>query len=129
MTQNMVERVAEAILRVDLFSRYNDWTSDHVPGLPIEIFRYGGGDEPEIVVVERFPAEVGEDTALIKAEANARARAAILAMREPTEAMVASGIARVEECTSGWSCVAPCSAEHAWQVMINAALDEKEGGE
>jgi hypothetical protein len=57
------------------------------------------------------------------------AREAIQAMREPTEAMVASGIARVEECTSGWSCVAPCSAEHAWQAMINAALDEQEGGE
>ncbi len=84
----MEEKVAAAIDGVALFSRFNDWTSDHVPGLPIEICRHGEGDEEEIVVVQRFPAHVGEGAALTQLLRIHRARAAIEAMREPTEEML-----------------------------------------
>lgn len=50
-------RIAEAIAGVQLFSRFNDWTSDRVEGLPVEICRYGSGDEDEIVVVNRRTEE------------------------------------------------------------------------
>lgn len=52
------------------------------------------------------------------------ARAAIAAMREPTEAMIASGIVQADECTDGWSASAACVAEHVWLKMIQAALSE-----
>lgn len=84
----MIERVAKAVDSVQLFSRFNDWTSDRVAGCPVEICRYGQGDEDEIVVVARFGGAITEAEALAGCLAEARARAAIEAMREPTEAML-----------------------------------------
>lgn len=108
---SMVERVAEAIEAVDLFSRFNDWTSDHVPGLPIEICHHGEDDESEIIIVARYPAAHGEQRALDEELGMARAKAAILAMREPTEEMVQA------------VAVSP-APRHRWQAMIDTALGQ-----
>lgn len=51
-----------------------------------------------------------------------RARVALLAIADPTEDMVAAGIAQAEECTDDWSATAPCVAEHIWSAMAKAAL-------
>lgn len=71
----VIERVAEAIDAVQLFSRFNDWTTDRVDGLPIEICRYGADDE--VVVIKRFPAVKGMDDALREVVSEHRARAAL----------------------------------------------------
>lgn len=76
-----IERVAAAIDAVQLFSRYNDWTRDCVPGLPIEICRQGNPDEDEIVVVKRYAAAVGESEALRLEVSRARAWAALAALK------------------------------------------------
>lgn len=59
----------------------------------------------------------------------AGARAAIAAMREPTEAMVAAGDKGIDECYStvyGEQDITP-SAEIVWGNMIDAALTSSEG--
>ncbi|ASR06905.1 hypothetical protein CHY08_07110 [Rhizobium leguminosarum bv. viciae] len=112
----MVERVGNALEAVQLFSRWNDWTSDRVEGMPIEICRYGSGDEDEIVVVKRFDASWKEDDALRVTIKDALARAAIEEMRTPTEAMVDE--------TGGGECNK--WARGAWALMIDAALKEQE---
>lgn len=61
MSETMVERVANAIDAVQIWSRFNDWTTDRVEGLPVEICRYGVDGEPEIVILKRLPA-ASEDT-------------------------------------------------------------------
>lgn len=76
-----VERVLAAIDAVELFSRYNDWTSDHVPCLPIEICRFGADGEDEIVIVKRFPAAHGESQALADCLREAQASAIAEALR------------------------------------------------
>lgn len=81
MTDKLTAKVARAIDRVQLFSRYNDWTSDAKKGFPIEICRYGKRGEPEIVVVKRFRKETGEAQALRKTVSRERATAAISAIR------------------------------------------------
>lgn len=85
-TPEMVERVAKAIDAVQIFSRFNDWTSDKVDGLPIEICRHGeyNGDP---VIIKRFPASKGEDAALREVVSEMRARAAMEAMR-PTDVVI-----------------------------------------
>lgn len=50
------------------------------------------------------------------------ARAAIEAMLEPTDEMVAAGLAQKDECEDGGHCRAACVIEHAWPKMIDAAL-------
>jgi hypothetical protein len=80
MDEDRIERVAAAIDAVRLFSRFNDWTSDRVPGQPVEICRYGKDDEPEVVVVSRFSEGVPEAAALALCVRRARAVAAINAM-------------------------------------------------
>jgi hypothetical protein len=91
MSETMVERVGKAIDAVQIFSRFNDWTSDKVDGLPIEICRHGeyNGDP---VIIKRFPASKGEDAALREVVSEMRARAAIEAMRDPTEEMNVGGL-------------------------------------
>lgn len=79
-TDEQIEKVAAAIDAVQLFSRFNDWTSDRVQGLPIEICRYGQEGEDEIVVMNRFAADVGEQEALTACVSAERARAAIEAL-------------------------------------------------
>lgn len=81
MDEDLIERVATAIARVRLFSRFNDWTSDHVPGLPVEICRHGSEDEGEVVVVSRHTRDVPENEALAREVRRARAIAAIKAMQ------------------------------------------------
>lgn len=41
----------------DTFTRFNDWTGDHVPDRPGELCRYGTDGEEEIVVIDRFRTE------------------------------------------------------------------------
>lgn len=50
------------------------------------------------------------------------ARAAIEAMRDPTDAMIAAGIAQANICTDDQTASAACVPEHAWPAMIDAAL-------
>lgn len=113
MTPEMVERVAEAIDKVKLFSRFNDWSSDRVDGCPIEICRYGDEREVDIVVVARFGGAISEREALSKTVSDFRARAAIEAMREPTHDMTAAIVPVGEDRTD---------AVIVWQAMIDAAL-------
>lgn len=82
MTDAQIAKVAAAIDAVQLFSRYNDWSSDRVPGYPVEICRNGGYGEPEVVVIERFPGDVQESAALYLCVSRARAIAAIKAIQE-----------------------------------------------
>jgi hypothetical protein len=81
MTDAQIEKVAAAIESVRLFSRFNDWTSDCVPGFPVEICRHGNDDEDEIIVVARYPKEVGETEARRLVIRRARAVAALEAMK------------------------------------------------
>lgn len=80
MTEQQIIDVAAAIDAVQLFSRYNDWTSDSVPGMPVEICRVGADNEDEIVVVMRYSADVSESDALSECVSKARAVAALRAM-------------------------------------------------
>ena len=74
-TEKQIEAVAKAIEGVCFGSRFNDWTKDHVPGKPIEIFT-----PHNTRVVARFPADVGEVEALRLYERRERAIAALKAM-------------------------------------------------
>jgi len=112
----MIERVAEAIAAVRLFSRYNQWTDDRVEGFPIEICRHGGEGEPEVVVIERFGRISSERRALDEVTAREQAKAAIEAMREPTDLM-GHGL------PSGYK-AGSHSATEIWRGMIDGALNE-----
>lgn len=82
MDTALIQKVAGAIDRVQLFSRFNNWTSDAKAAWPIEICRYGVGDEPDIVVIKRYPIGTDEDEALRLEVSEARAQAAIQAISE-----------------------------------------------
>jgi hypothetical protein len=81
-TTEQIEKVAAAIEAVQLFSRFNDWTSDRVHGFPVEICRHADGDIVDPVVVARYPAGVSEQDALSRTVRRVRAVAAIKAMRD-----------------------------------------------
>lgn len=92
-----LEAIARGIDAVDMFARFNDWTGDHVTGLPIEICRYTEGDDIEVVA--RYPGRNEKDGGehLARHIKDARALAALAAIealglvvvpREPTEAMI-----------------------------------------
>lgn len=101
---SMVEKVQKAIDAVQCFSRFNDWTDNRVEGVPIEICRYGKeGEEGQdgevgtsaIIVIRRFSADADETNALYMVVSEMRARAAIEAMRDPTEAMQSAAIEKI----------------------------------
>lgn len=96
----LIEKVARAIDEIEMFYRFNDWTCDHVPGLPIEICT--GHDE--CIVVARYPGSQEKDGAphLARHLAEARAKAAIRAMLDG-----------VEPCA--WRYHFPGDLEHGWQ--------------
>jgi hypothetical protein len=75
--QRFIKAVAKAIDGVRLFSRLNDFTSDAKAGYPIEICRYGGPGEPDIVVIKQHKAGTDEGQALREAVSEQRAIAAI----------------------------------------------------
>lgn len=78
-TEQELERVAAAIDAASRYdARYNDWTSDHVPGLPIEVFEIIDGCDERIVA--RFPADLGEAETLRRFVRRQRAIAALGAM-------------------------------------------------
>jgi hypothetical protein len=102
---SLEEAVAQAIDAVQLWTRFNDWTSDREEGLPIEVCRYGMDDEPEIVVVARYPATEDEGDVLSREVSLARARAALAhspkppgveGLREAVARMIAA------DCVGGW---------------------------
>lgn len=76
MDPALIQKVARAIDQVQLFSRLNDAKA----AWPIEICRYGVGDEPDIVVIKRYPIGTVEDEALRREVSEARAQAAIQAI-------------------------------------------------
>jgi len=82
-SEEMIERVARAIEGVRLFARWNDWTDDHVSGLPIEICRWTGDHDESCEVIARYPGERERDGIehLERHVAEARAIAAIAAMQ------------------------------------------------
>lgn len=111
----MLKKVAEAIDGVKLLSRFNDWTSDRVVGLPIEICRYGGEGQVEGVVIERHAgSEADEAGFLAAALSRERARAALTAMLEPTDTMKA--IAKATD--------VPWQSMACYKGMIDDALAE-----
>lgn len=81
MTDGLVEALGEAIDAVDMFARFNDWTGDHVPGLPIEICR--NIEDDDIAVVARYPGrnEKDSDEHLARHIKEARAQAALAAIK------------------------------------------------
>lgn len=89
----MVERVARALCAHDEL----DWDAQADP------MTSGSGDDNQAAYLSA-------------------ARAAIAAMREPTDAMVAAGLDGADGCTDGWTVRAACIAEHVWGDMIDAAL-------
>jgi len=70
----IVEHVAKAVSKVQLFSRYNDFTFDRVEGFPIEICKRGLEEKDEDVVVRRFSADKVESTCLYDVISEERAR-------------------------------------------------------
>jgi len=74
--KKLIEKVAKAIEQTSFGSRFNDWTSDHKPGWPIEIYDVVD-DDP--VVVKRYRADVGEAEALRRYERTQKANAALKA--------------------------------------------------
>lgn len=113
----MIERIQDAIASVQLFSRYNDWTSDRVEGLPVEICRYGKDGEEHIVVVARFPQYIGEGPALAEVVNRERAVAVLHAMREPTFDMLESSAKSRRPLKS-----IAANSLATWRTMIDAAL-------
>lgn len=76
--KKLIERVAKAIERTSFGSRYNDWTSDHVPGWPIEITKLNR-DKSDHTIVKRYREHVGESEALRLYERTQKAIAALKA--------------------------------------------------
>lgn len=132
-TSEMVERVAAAIDAVQLFSRFNDWTSGRVEGCPVEICRYGEDDEDDIVVVARFGGAITEEEALFRTVSEARARAAIEAMREPTFEMIEAGqqenniLPEPRDPPNAFVFLSRDEMANAWEAMIDAALSRTRG--
>ncbi len=119
-----IERAAKAIADLPrMFCRFNDWTADHVHGLPIEI----GIDSKrgEAKIIARYPGRSESDGAphLAQHKAEAQARAVLQALREPSEAMIVQGAMQILERRAE-----PISAIEisgpTWQAMLTAALEE-----
>lgn len=121
--QSMIERVGAALERVQLFSRWNDWASDRVEGMPIEICRYGDPEKDEIIVVRRFDATWKEDDALRLCIREALAVAAIKAIRTPSKAMLDAG----DGCCGEYGC-GDYRMKQIFTAMIDTALNEQEKG-
>lgn len=84
----LVKKVAKAIDQVQLFSRYDDWSSDRVEGFPIEICRHRRGRVVDPVVVKRFAGAESEcEDRLQEVLSEARAVAAIKALRKFEESV------------------------------------------
>lgn len=112
VASEMMERVAEAIkLAPKYWVRRNKARSD---GLHHEVGWNPDGGDPEITVALATADEAEQEAASMTWKA--RARAAIIAMREPTLLMEAAGDSEA----SGWMQVAPSGP--VWQAMCDAAL-------
>jgi hypothetical protein len=130
MSENMVERVSQAIESIELFSRYNDFTSDAVEGLPIEVCRYcnwgEGQDGENIEVVARFPSGWDVAKELPKMVIERQARAAIEAMRTMPPGMLSYLQMNTEigaHVCANWAGAYSCMEEYH-SKMIDAALKD-----
>lgn len=124
MSRELIEAMAEAASRVHVFSRFNDWTSDRVRGLPVEICRYGEDDEQEIIVIERHPAEVEQSVVLAKVVNRLRAIAVLRSLREhgPSEEMIEAASIQAQK-PAGWHAVYP----NIWNAMLDSLLHSTKG--
>lgn len=77
---SLIEKIGEAIASVEMFARFNDWTGDHVPGLPVEICRYTNNDDIEIVARYAGRSEKDGQEHLERHIKEARAQAALTAI-------------------------------------------------
>lgn len=102
-----VERVARAIWEDDRKAIQEHIASGKVSASMSGIDRFWGGWEAEADVV--------------KSTYRRRARAALAAMREPSEGMVIVGHLSIEEWAKEWSVIA---ASCAYRAMIDKALEE-----
>lgn len=81
-----VKRVADAIQSVGshaVFVRFNDWTEEAVPGMPVEICRLLDPEDDEIEVMARYPADAVGAEIVARLLAEEQAKAAIEAMKAP----------------------------------------------
>ena len=76
----------------------------------------------EAIIAARRKIQQRSGTTDIDGMAEIMGRAAIEAMREPTEAMMVAGLAQKDECENGGTSRAACVIEHAWSKMIGEAL-------
>lgn len=51
------------------------------------------------------------------------ARAALMAIRAPSDGMVEAGLRQRDECTDGGTASAACVVEHVWPIMIDQILN------
>ena len=130
--EKLIEEMARGIDAVDMFSRFNDWTGDHVPGLPIEICRNTEDDDIEVVARYSGRNEKDGDEHLARHIKDARAQAALAAIeaagfmvvpKEPTEAMVSAADDLPDWCSY---CGRP-NATQAYRAMIAAAPNAGRG--
>lgn len=93
MQNEIVEKVAKAIEDVRIFSRYNDWTSDRVEGLPIEIVLNDPERGENVTIIARFAGRESEckqrEEEIVRIW---RARAAIEAVSREGRVMDDSGV-------------------------------------
>lgn len=125
----MIERVAAAIEGVNLFSRFNDWTSDRVEGFPIEICqRSTSGVVEDNVIVARFAGREQDcSRRLDEVRRVWRAKAAINAMLDPAQEMIKAGA--TYDGTSGHDGhIGKGDAALIWRAMLDAALKEATNG-
>lgn len=118
----MIDRAAQALADLPcIFERWNDWTSNHVPGLPVEICTedVAGG----LIVIARYPGQREGDgfEHLARHKNEARVRAVLTAIREPSEGMVRAGDDAITYHPEDIICN---QSEPCWQAMIDAALAE-----
>jgi len=116
----MLEKAARALDDVQFFSRFNECSAGRVEGFPIEICRYGKGDESEIVVVARFPRDNNVAECLRRIIRVERVRAVLAAIREPDEAMEDAGNAARN---ARLSLSISTNTVVTWQSMIDAILE------
>lgn len=118
----MLERVAKAIRDTpQVFWRVNKGVD-----LPNEVVRYGTGDEPEIVVMAACLRY--SDVAGLAEEMRTRlcAKAAIEAMRTPTEAMRYAAYDAWDWGPGSSLDGRDVDAKRCWTTMIDVALKEED---
>lgn len=110
-----IEKVARAIKGVRIFARFNDWTSDHVHGYPIEICRWVGEFDQDCEIIARYPGRTESDgVAHLERHLNEeRAKAAIAAMQPAPQWKWIGSAPRNGTCVLLW-----IPADDGWDAYI-----------